>query len=82
MYPELIALVQGLSHSMLMNVQLLEEHVLCIAQYMPSTTHGVEYQLIDGSHHQRQPMEYSCQNTDQCFNEFKNLFLVFASTHL
>ena len=77
-YPELTAFVQGLSLPMLINVQLpgvQAEHVVGIAPYKVSETQCVEYHLIDGSHPLRQPMEYSRENMDWCFDEFeKTLF--------
>ena len=74
--PELTAFVQGLSLHMLINVRLpgvQEEHVIGIAPYKSSTTLSREYHLIDGSNpqSQRQPIEYSCENMDWCFNEFE-----------
>ena len=77
-YPELTAFVQGLSLPMLINVQLpgvQAEHVVGIAPYKVSETQCVQYHLIDGSHPLRQPMEYSRENMDWCFDEFeKTLF--------
>ncbi len=48
-------------------------HVVGIAPYKVSTTHCVEYNLIDGSHPLWQPMEYSCENMDWCFDEFDKI---------
>ena len=77
-YPELTAFVHGLSLPMLINVQLpgvQAEHVVGIAPYKVSETQCVQYHLIDGSHPLRQPMEYSRENMDWCFDEFeKTLF--------
>ena len=61
---------------MLINVQLpgvQAEHVVGIAPYKVSETHCVEYHLIDGSHPLRQPMEYSHENMDWCFEEFEKI---------
>ena len=72
--PELTAFVQGLSLSILINVQLpgvQVEHVVGIAPYKVSDTHFAEYHLIDGAHPLRQPMEYSCEKMDWCFDEFE-----------
>ncbi len=76
-YPELTVFVHGLSLLMLINIQLpgvQAKHVVGIESYKASATHCVEYHLYDGSHPQRQPMEYSHQNMDWCFDEFQKLF--------
>ena len=75
-YPELTAFVHGLSLSMLINVQLpgvQAGNVVGIAPYKVSGTQCVEYHLIDGSHPLRQPMEYSCENMNWCFDEFEKI---------
>ena len=59
---------------MLINVQLpgvQAEHVVGIAPNKVSETQCVEYHLIDGSHPIWQPMEYSRENMDWCFDEFE-----------
>ena len=74
---------------MLINVQLpgvQAEHVVGIAPYKVDT-HCAEYHLIDGFYPLRQPMEYSHENMDWCFDEFKKiisgiLFLPLAARSL
>ena len=61
---------------MLINVQLpgvQAEHVVGIAPQKVSETHCVQYNLIDGSHPLWQPMEFSCENMDWCFDEFDKI---------
>lgn len=80
-YQELTAFVQNLNLPMLINVRLQGyqvEHVVGIAPYKSSATHNVEYHLIDGAHPQRQPMEYSHQNLNWCFDGLEKIISGFC----
>ena len=65
-----------LSLPMLINVKLKGiqvEHVVGIAPYKSSMNVKIHYHLIDVAHPKRKPMEFTSQNLDWCFDEFKKI---------